>query len=43
MSIRIGGDNGIPVVISHPDSVSAQSLKAIAQGIAAKVSVAALT
>ncbi|MCZ2200663.1 Mrp/NBP35 family ATP-binding protein [Cylindrospermopsis raciborskii] len=43
MSIRIGGDNGIPVVISHPDSVSAQSLKAIAQGIAAKVSIAALT
>jgi ATP-binding protein involved in chromosome partitioning len=42
ISLREGGDSGIPIVISDPDSVSAQSLKAIASQIAAKVSVAAL-
>ncbi|MGK7921274.1 MAG: Mrp/NBP35 family ATP-binding protein [Trichodesmium sp.] len=40
--IREGGDVGIPIVVSHPNSVSAQELRAIAQKIAARVSVAAL-
>lgn len=40
--VREGGDTGIPIVVSHPDSVSARELRAIAQKIAAKVSVAAL-
>jgi ATP-binding protein involved in chromosome partitioning len=43
MPVREGGDNGVPVVISHPDSAAAKALTAIAQQIAAKVSVAALT
>lgn len=43
ISTRIGGDTGIPIVVSDPDSASAKALKAIAQSIAAKVSVAALT
>ncbi|MGL6343502.1 MAG: sodium:proton antiporter, partial [Waterburya sp.] len=36
------GDRGIPIVIAQPDSASAQALNAIAEQIAAKVSIAAL-
>ncbi|MEA5568928.1 Mrp/NBP35 family ATP-binding protein [Anabaena sp. UHCC 0399] len=43
IATRVGGDNGIPIVIADPDSVSAKALKAIALTIAGKVSVAALT
>ena len=39
--VRSGGDNGIPVVVAHPESPAAQALKNIAQDIAAKLSVAA--
>ncbi len=41
--VREGGDCGIPIVISHPESASAQALIHIAQQVAAKISVAALT
>ena len=40
--VRTGGDNGIPIVITSPESASAKALIAIAQSIAGKVSVAAL-
>ncbi len=40
--VRISGDNGVPVVISRPDSVVAKTLVAISEEIAAKISVAAL-
>lgn len=40
--LRQGGDKGIPIVIDDPDSASAQELRAIAERIAGKVSVAAL-
>jgi ATP-binding protein involved in chromosome partitioning len=43
IATRVGGDNGVPIVIADPDSVSAKALKAIALTIAGKVSVAALT
>ena len=43
ISLRQGGDRGIPIVVADPDSASAKELKAIAQIIAGKVSVAALT
>ncbi len=43
ISVREGGDGGQPVLISSPDSASAQALKSIAETVAAKVSVAALT
>src|SRR5574339_256226 len=39
-NVRIGGDTGKPIVVSHPDSPVAKSLTEIAQSIAAKVSVA---
>lgn len=41
-NVRIGGDSGKPIVVSHPDSVVAQAFTDISQKIAAKVSVAAL-
>ena len=41
--LREGGDSGVPIVAGDPDSASAQALTAIAQQIAAKVSIAALT
>ena len=41
--VRIGGDSGKPIVVSHPDSVVARSLREIAESLAAKVSVAALS
>ncbi|QLE54853.1 Mrp/NBP35 family ATP-binding protein [Nostoc sp. TCL26-01] len=43
ISTRIGGDNGVPIVVADPNSASAKALKAIALAIAGKVSVAALT
>jgi ATP-binding protein involved in chromosome partitioning len=42
-SVRIGGDTGEPVVASRPDSESAKALKLIAEQVAARVSVEALT
>ncbi len=43
MSTRLGGDSGVPIVVSEPDSPSAKALTDIALAIAGKVSVAALT
>ena len=41
-SVRTGGDSGMPVVLSNPETPVAMALRAIAQDIAAKVSVAAV-
>jgi len=41
-AVREGGDQGVPVVVSVPDSAVAQALRQIAEDIAAKVSVAAI-
>jgi ATP-binding protein involved in chromosome partitioning len=43
ISLRQGGDVGVPIVAAEPESASAKALSAIASQIAAKVSVAALT
>lgn len=43
MPVREGSDIGKPIVVSDPESAAAKELTAIAQRIAAKVSVAALT
>lgn len=40
--LREGGDRGLPIVLAEPESASAKALTAIAQQIAARVSVAAL-
>jgi len=42
-NVRIGGDSGKPIVVSHPESPVAIALQEIAQKIAAKISVAALS
>lgn len=41
-NVRVGGDNGVPIVVSNPDSAPARALKFIASDIAAKISVAAI-
>jgi ATP-binding protein involved in chromosome partitioning len=41
-AVRAGGDEGKPVVVTHPDSPVAQALSKIAEDLAAKVSVAAV-
>jgi ATP-binding protein involved in chromosome partitioning len=41
-SVRKGGDDGLPIVISKPDSAAAVALRGIAEQIAAKLSMAAL-
>ncbi len=41
-NVRIGGDSGKPIVISHPDSPVAKSLTEITQKVAARISVAAM-
>jgi ATP-binding protein involved in chromosome partitioning len=40
--VRVGGDKGIPVVVSHPDLPSAKALRGLAEAVAAQLSVAAL-
>jgi ATP-binding protein involved in chromosome partitioning len=42
-NVRIGGDSGKPIVVSHPDSPVALALIEIAQKLAAQVSIAALS
>ena len=42
-NVREGGDLGTPVVITHPESAVARALIAVAQDIAAKISVAAMS
>jgi len=41
-NVRVGGDSGRPIVISHPESPAGQALKDVAQGIAARISVLTL-
>ncbi|OAB57850.1 sodium:proton antiporter [Phormidium willei BDU 130791] len=41
--LREGGDEGIPIVVSQPESASAQELMRAAKQVAAKVSVAAFS
>lgn len=43
IALREGGDRGTPIVISEPDSASAQAMAAVARQIAARVSVAAMS
>ncbi|NLG99419.1 MAG: Mrp/NBP35 family ATP-binding protein [Chloroflexi bacterium] len=41
-AVRIGGDEGTPVVVSNPDSAPARALRQLAQNLAASLSVNAL-
>ncbi len=42
-SVRQGGDSGKPIVVSQPDSPAAQALRQIAEKVAARVSIAAMS
>jgi ATP-binding protein involved in chromosome partitioning len=42
-SVRIGGDTGEPVVASRPESEAARALKSVAEQVAARVSIEALS
>jgi ATP-binding protein involved in chromosome partitioning len=37
-NIRVGGDEGAPVVVTNPDSSGAKTLAALAQSVAARMS-----
>jgi len=41
-SVRIGGDNGSPIVVTMPESASARALRSVAEQVAARLSVSAL-
>jgi ATP-binding protein involved in chromosome partitioning len=41
ISLREGGDKGLPIVIAEPESASAKAMVSVAEQIAAKVSIAA--
>jgi ATP-binding protein involved in chromosome partitioning len=41
-SVRQGGDEGIPILVSAPDSAVSKAMRAITMDIAAKISVAAV-
>lgn len=42
IEVREGGDKGVPVVISHPESAQAKALKIVAEEVARHVSIEAL-
>ena len=42
-NVRIGGDSGKPILVSYPESPVATALRGVAEKIAAKVSVAAIS
>ena len=41
-SVRLGGDSGKPVIISKPDSEAAKALRAVAEQVAARISLEAV-
>jgi ATP-binding protein involved in chromosome partitioning len=41
--VRIGGDSGRPIIATEPESDAARALKAVAEAVAARISVEALT
>lgn len=41
--VRLGGDSGKPIIVTDPDAAAARAMREIAQQVAAKLSVAALS
>ncbi|MCD4673918.1 MAG: Mrp/NBP35 family ATP-binding protein [Anaerolineaceae bacterium] len=41
-SVRIGGDEGVPIVVADPEAASAKALRQIAEDVAARLSLATL-
>src|SRR6266498_1326039 len=42
LDVRVGGDNGVPVVVSHPDSLQSQAFRRVAEEVARQVSIEAM-
>ena len=42
MEVREGGDSGVPVVVSHPESPQAQAFRRVAEEVARQVSIEAM-
>ena len=42
MEVREGGDKGVPVVVSHPDSPQALAFRRVAEEVARRVSIEAM-
>ncbi len=42
-SVRVGGDNGTPIVVSQPESDAAKAMQILAETVASRVSIAALS
>jgi ATP-binding protein involved in chromosome partitioning len=42
-NVRIGGDSGKPIIVTDPESDAAKALKSLAEAVAARISVSALT
>jgi len=42
-NVRVGGDNGHPIIVTDPNADAAQALKAAAEAVAARMSVLALS
>ena len=36
--VRVGGDEGVPIVIRKPDSLQAQAFRHLAQAVTARIS-----
>ncbi|MBI5712697.1 MAG: Mrp/NBP35 family ATP-binding protein [Chloroflexi bacterium] len=41
--VRVGGDSGVPILVSHPDSAAAKAFRSVAEDIAAKISIQTLS
>lgn len=41
-SVRIGGDEGVPIIVADPEAASAKALRQIAEDVAARLSIAVL-
>jgi ATP-binding protein involved in chromosome partitioning len=42
MQVREGGDNGVPVVVSHPESIESLAFRKVAEEVARQVSIEAM-
>jgi len=42
MDVREAGDNGVPVVVSQPDSPQAQAFRQVAEEVARQISIEAM-
>jgi ATP-binding protein involved in chromosome partitioning len=42
IDVREGGDNGVPVVVSRPDSPQARAFRHVAEEVARQVSIEAM-